>query len=181
MHSPIFTTADVLRIAVKNELAGEAFYRQIAQRTPEPAVRDLFLLLADEEPRHAAIFSRLLEGIDETQAPRADLVEYVGYMIAYYNANILFADNQADELPAAPDPVAALDFGIQRELDSIIYYTQVKELVPTSQAHQIDAIIAEERNHFLKFSKLKRTYLAAASVPHQGETLSGSHPPPPIQ
>ncbi|MDY0145785.1 MAG: ferritin family protein [Kiritimatiellia bacterium] len=163
MRPPIFTAADVLRIAVKNELAGEAFYRQIAQRTPEPAVRDLFLLLADEEPRHAAIFSRMLAGMDDSQVVRADLDEYVGYMISYYTANVLFAENQADELPAAPDPVTALDFGIQRELDSIIYYTQVKELVPTSHTHQIDAIIAEERGHFLKFSKLKRTYLAKIS------------------
>lgn len=168
MRPPIFTAADVLRTAVKNEREGEAFYRQVARRTGEPAVRDLFLLLADEEPRHAALFSRMLAELDESEAVPPDLDEYVGYMIAYYTANILFAENQATELSTTPDPVAALDFGIQRELDSILYYVQIKALVPAGQARQIDAIVAEERGHFLKFSKLKQTYLANPPSPGGG-------------
>ena len=165
MRPPNFTAAEVLRIAVRNELEGEAFYRQIAQRTGDPAVRNLFLLLADEEPRHAARFSRMLAEVDESVAVHPELDEYAGYMIAYYAANILFAENHADELPLAPDPVTALDFGIQRELDAIIYYTQIKDLVPAGQSHQIEAIIAEERGHFLKFSKLKQAYLADTPSP----------------
>lgn len=163
--APIFTAREVLQFAVKNEQEGEAFYRKIAEQTAEPAVRKLFLLLAKEEPRHARIFSRMLAEVDERATVKADPDEYVGYMIAYYTANILFAANQTEALPSSSDSIAALDFGIQRELDSIIYYTQAKELVPNSQAKWIDKIIAEERGHFLKFSKLKWKYLAKDGSP----------------
>ena len=159
MKGPIFTVREVLQFAIRNEQAGEAFYRKIAARTAAPAVRKLFRLLASEEARHAQTFKGMLAKTSKAAADKADLDEYAGYMIAYYTANILFAANQAERLPAAPDPVAALDFGIQQELDSIGYYTQAKELVPAGQAKQIDKIIAEERGHFLKFSKLKQKYL----------------------
>jgi rubrerythrin len=159
MRGPVFTVREVLQVAIQNEREGEAFYRKIAERTAEPAVRKLFLLLAGEEARHAKIFKQMLSKTGKDEAAKADLDEYVGYMIAYYTANLLFSANQVERLPSAPGPVAALDFGIRQELDSILYYTQAKELVSAGQAKQIDKIIAEERGHFLKFSKLKRKYL----------------------
>ena len=42
------------------------------------------------------------------------------------------------------------------------------------QAALIDKIIAEERSHFLQFSKLKRTRLAEAGGSHQGEAQNDS-------
>lgn len=159
MKAPVFTVREVLQVAIRNERDGEAFYRRIAQRTSAPPVRKLFLLLAGEELRHARIFQKMLAQTDPDGTAKANLDEYVGYMIAYYSANILFAPAQAERLPAAPDPVAALDFGVRQELDSILYYTQARDLVPAGQAKQIDKIIAEERGHFLKFSKLKQKYL----------------------
>lgn len=179
MSAPVFSATEVLRFAVKNEQAGEAFYRQIARHTSDPDVRDLFELLAEEEPRHAVIFNRMLDALEPPDAVQTEMNEYVGYMLAYYQANILFADNLTEELPAKPDPVAALDFGIRRELDSIHYYTHAKILVPPGQAGQIDEIIAEERTHFLKLSKLKRTILAAAHQSHQGEPSSSGAPEKP--
>ena len=160
MKGPIFTAREVLQVAVRNEQEGEAFYRTVAERTAEPAVRKLFLLLAKEEARHAKSFRAMLAKAGRDAAGKAELDEYTGYMIAYYSANLLFAANQAERLKAEADPVAALDFGIRQELDSIDYYAQVRELVPDAQAKQIDKIIAEERGHFLKFSRLRQKYRA---------------------
>ena len=167
MRAPIFTAREVLQFAVKNEQEGAAFYRKIAERTAESPVRKMFLLLAGEETRHARIFKRMLSKADKSETVKSDLDEYAGYMIAYYTANILFAANQTEALSSPSGPIAALDFGIQRELDSIVYYTQAKELVSASQAESIDKIIAEERSHFLKFSKLKQKFLEkSASSPN---------------
>ena len=160
MNAPVFTAREVLQFAVKNEQYGEALYRKIAKRTPEAAVRKLFLFLAREEARHARTFTRMLAGTRGSVTRKAGLDEYTGYMIAYYMADILFAENRAEELPPAPGPAAALDFGIRQELDSIHYYEQAQALVPAGQAKQIDRIIAEEHSHFIKFSKLKEKYLA---------------------
>ncbi len=164
MRAPVFTAREVLQFAIKNEQDGEAFYRKIAGRTTESAVRKLFLMLAGEEPRHARVFKQMLGEVDGQETIRTDPGEYADYMTAYYMADILFSANRTEELPAAPDPIAALDFGIQRELDSITYYVQAKELVADSQATLIDKIIKEERGHFLKFSELKRKYLAKGGL-----------------
>ncbi len=55
--------------------------------------------------------------------------EYAAYMNAY-TAEIIFPATVTKELPRSADPVAARDFGVRRELDAIMYYMQVKEMVP---------------------------------------------------
>ena len=167
MRAPVFTAREVLQFAVKNEQDGEAFYRKIAKRTAVAAVRKLFLLLAREDLHHAGIFKQMLSEVDERDTIRTDPGEYGDYMTAYYMADILFSANRTEELPSSPDPIAALDFGIRRELDSITYYMQAKELVPDSQAKLVEKIIEEERGHFLKFSELKRRCLANAELPQR--------------
>jgi rubrerythrin len=160
----IFTARELLQFAVKNEKDGEAFYRQIAARVPTPPIRRLFLLLARQDARHTVIFQQMLSRLDKTAYVNADADEYNGYMVAYYTANILFSSTLAAELPASPDPIAALDFGIRLELDSITYYTQARELVPDRDAAVIDRIIQEERVHFLRLSEMKRRFLAKTTA-----------------
>ena len=56
------------------------------------------------------------------------------------------------------DIISALEFGIRRELDSILYYQEMKNFVPEQQHSSIDRIIEEERNHFLELSGIKKLY-----------------------
>jgi rubrerythrin len=64
------------------------------------------------------------------------------------------------ELAKIKDTIAALDFAIKRELDSILYYHEIKKFVPAAQYTAIDQIIAEERKHFSKLSAVKKQFLA---------------------
>jgi rubrerythrin len=50
----------------------------------------------------------------------------------------------------------ALDFAIQRELDSILYYHEIKKMVPAAQHDALEKIIEEERSHFLSLSAMKK-------------------------
>jgi len=50
------------------------------------------------------------------------------------------------------------NFGIQRELDSTLYFHEIKKFVPKSQHNLIDRIIDEERKHFSKLSELRKRY-----------------------
>lgn len=117
MSAPVFTAREVLQFAVKNEQEGEALYRKIADRTADPAVRKLFLLLAKEDLRHAGVFRQMLSQVDGGETIRTAPGEYGDYMSAYYMADILFSPNRTEEFASSPDPIAALDFGIRRELD----------------------------------------------------------------
>jgi len=49
-----------------------------------------------------------------------------------------------------------LDFAIQREMDSVLYYQELKKFVGAVYANAIDLIIDEERMHFAFLSKLRR-------------------------
>ena len=49
----------------------------------------------------------------------------------------------------------ALDFAIQRELDSMLYYQEMKRFVDARQGSTVDLIIDEERKHFSILSKLR--------------------------
>ncbi|MDI6726248.1 MAG: hypothetical protein QMD32_04735, partial [Smithellaceae bacterium] len=56
------------------------------------------------------------------------------------------------------DTPGAVDFAIRRELDSILYYHEIRKFLPLSEYDQIEKIIEEERRHFHKLSELKKSY-----------------------
>ena len=67
-----------------------------------------------------------------------------------------FSDEALEkEFSMVKDTLSALNFGIQRERVSILYFLETKKFVPKSQQSVIDKIIDEEREHFMKLSKLK--------------------------
>ena len=54
------------------------------------------------------------------------------------------------------DTLSAIDFAIRRELDSILYYHEIKEFIAKDQHESIDKIINEEREHFKMLSEMKK-------------------------
>ena len=71
--------------------------------------------------------------------------------------NITFTNEVLDkEISEIKDTLLAINFGIQRELDSILYYHEIKEFVPKNQHSLIDKVIDEERKHFSKLSELRK-------------------------
>ena len=52
--------------------------------------------------------------------------------------------------------MGALDFAIQREMDSILYYQEIKSLLGPITPGTVDTIIDEERMHFAFLSRLRR-------------------------
>jgi len=158
MKSSLFNASEIIQFAVKIEENGQRLYRKLAESTADARVRKLFLFLADEDTRHAEIFAKMLSQVEEFEPFESYPGEYVAYMKAY-TAEIIFPATVIKEWRGKADPIAALDFGIRRELDSITYYLQIREIVPEDQEKLIDKIIEEERSHFLRFSELKQKYL----------------------
>jgi rubrerythrin len=158
MKSSVFEASEIIQFAVEIEENGQRLYRKLAERTTEAEVRKLLLFLADEDARHAEIFAEMLLQVQRFEPFESYAGEYMEYMKAY-TAEIIFPATVVKEWRGKGDPVAALDFGIRRELDSITYYLQIRDIVPEGQEELIDKIIEEERSHFVKFSKLKQKYL----------------------
>ena len=80
--------------------------------------------------------------------------EYVAYLSALAD-NIIFTKYVDRDLPESPDPISAINFGIQRELDSIAYYQESMGFISPDQRDLLKKIIEEERKHYLELSGLR--------------------------
>ena len=95
----------------------------------------------------------------ETYTPRSDTLGDAEYLRNYVDNNIIFTKEVMDkQLSAVTDTPSALDFAMQRELDSILYYHEIKNLVPQAQHETIEKIIEEERKHYAMLLDAKKKY-----------------------
>jgi rubrerythrin len=156
MH--LFTASDVLKFAVRVEEDGELFYHKAATFAESDDVRRLFNQLADEEIRHRRIFQNMLDEVGEYRPPESYPGEYMTYLRAFIDNRAVFTKKAKDQAGGISDTLAALDFAIQRELDSVVYYQEAKQFVPQKHYKFIDSIIEEERKHFAVLSEIKQKY-----------------------
>ena len=157
----IFNAHEVFDIAVRIEQNGEDAYRQLALKFDDAKIRQLFTFLADEEVKHRDYFSTLARDAIkfEQDVPESFAGEYLEYFKSYVDGKVFTQDTLNAALNQIRTPDEALLFAIQRELDSILYYQEVKSLVSEKQKKFIDQIIDEERQHFLRLQQLHNIYL----------------------
>jgi len=118
-------------------------------------VKDLFNFLAKEEVKHEKIFTDMLSNIDEYQIKESYEDEYKSYLNAYAN-NLLFSLKNFDEaMEKVKDLDSAFQFAIQKELDTIMYYQELKNIVQENKTDLIEDIINEERKHVVLLTQKK--------------------------
>jgi len=155
----IFESQDILLFAKRIEENGERFYQQSADRLQDPKAKELFRYLAEEERVHRNVFEGMLSTMERFIVRETYEGEYLSYLQAYLARKVIFDSTTAQgELADVQDPVSAVDFAIRREMDAILYFTEVKHFVSEGQQGPIDRILEEERGHFSKLSDLKKTF-----------------------
>lgn len=155
--SIFFKASDIFRFAVRIEENGERFYRHAAEVVEDTHSKKIFTYLADEENQHKKTFETLLSNIDEYEPFESYPGEYLAYLRSFVD-KLVFPNEEFDrEIRKINDLSSILDFGIQRELDSLLYYYEVKRSTPKNQQKLIDKIIDEERKHFTQLSEFKKT------------------------
>ena len=151
------TTHDVVNFAIRIEENGERFYREAAEIVANQPVKELFERLANEETVHRKTFERLLSGLGDYRPPETYEGEYLAYLKDFIDGKAVFKDHpKIAQLAEASSIAGALDFAIQREMDSILYYQEIRMFVSARHSEAIDLIIDEERMHFALLSKLRR-------------------------
>jgi rubrerythrin len=153
----VFDANDIVEIAVRIEENGANFYRYAVQLAAREEVKILFQLLAAQEVKHQETFAKMLAGMDRNAIPEGYDGEYAAYLHSYVDNHLIFtAEAFAAELAKLRDEASTLDFAIQRELDSIHYYREMRELLPADQRDTIEKIIDEEKEHFIRLSIMKK-------------------------
>ena len=85
--------------------------------------------------------------------------EYMAYLRDYIDDKVVFKkEAKENQFPDVHDTLSAIDFAIQRELDSILYYQELKQSIMEKHRTIVDNIIAEERKHFALLAEVKKNY-----------------------
>ncbi|MBU0630395.1 MAG: ferritin family protein [Candidatus Margulisbacteria bacterium] len=142
-----FHADEVLRGAIRIEENGEALYRELNGRTADQSLKALFNSLADQEVEHRKIFTAMLEKIGRSDLPESYPDEYYEYLKAFAGEQIFTSERK--------DPVAGLAIALQAEVDSILYYLELRTLVPDQERNIVDQVIEEERRHYLRLLRVK--------------------------
>jgi len=152
-----FDVSDIVEVAIRIEENGTAFYRHAAGMAGQEEVKALFSFLAEEELKHREFFAEIRDRMNPSIPLGGYGDEYAAYLHSYVDNVIVFKKEAlAGELAKIKDETAAFDFAIRRELDSILYYREVVELLPGERRAEIERIIEEEKKHFTMLSEMKQ-------------------------
>ena len=152
-----FKASEILQVAVRIEENGERLYRHARTLTDEPKLKDLFGFLAAEEIKHKKTFEEMASKLEGYEPPESYPGEYCAYLRAYADSLVFSPEEVAEELEDLYDVEEAVEFAMEREIESILYYIEAKSLVPKAQADLLDGIVAEERRHYLKLVDVKKS------------------------
>ena len=149
---------EIFDIAEQIEQNGARFYKRAAEIFEESVICRIFLRLADWELKHKRIFAGMkkqywefnpdtrVSGSEQT-LPEAKVMAGL--------AVFGIRPNPSDELSGKEEVSDVLRRAIEKEKDSIVFYSGLKDFVSAEQAKtKIDEIIAEELRHIRILNKL---------------------------
>ncbi len=153
----LFDARDLLKMAVKDEETGIAFYKALAAATRQPQVKAQVLSIAAQEELHARRFQGMLDARGDTQPMEEWPGQYDDYMNALLETRA-FPDpaKAAERARSVMSDVEAINIAIRLEKDTLVFLGDVKTLLPKSQHDAVEAVIDEERQHLVELGKLKK-------------------------
>ena len=156
-----FSTGELINIAIGIERRGIAFYDIMARSTEDTTARGVFQHLADMEREHIQIFQGMLGEANRYQIPRDYTEEYAAYFQALVDSAVFTDDMVASEMATQADSdIKAMELAIGAEKDSILFYYEMRDIMPRKAQPMIDRIIAEEKSHLSQLSELKKKLTA---------------------
>jgi rubrerythrin len=153
-----FFGRELVEIAIGVERNGAAFYDSLSKSTKDEIARGAYKYLADKEREHIEIFQKMLASVSEYQPPETYTEEYDLYLKALVDSAIFSDDQVAREMAQrAGSDAEAIQIGLRAEKDSILFYSEMRDLVRRSDREVIDNIIEEERSHLRQLSDLRKS------------------------
>ncbi len=157
MGEALFRASDILEMAVRIEQRGAAFYEACLDSGLDPAQREVFAFLADQEHRHQAVFSKMKSGVPEESVPES----YRGELQSYVDSFV--RDRVFDDPAAAKEKASALassgeavDWALDFERRSIEFYRGMEGVLRPSESETLAEIIEEEKDHIRRLEGLRR-------------------------
>ena len=156
-----FSGSELINIAIGIERRGIAFYDIMAKSSENAATRDVFQYLTNMERAHIQIFQSILTEADKYQISETYAGEYATYLQALVDSVVFTDDMVTSEMATQADSdIEALELAIGAEKDSILFYYEMKDIMPKRAQPTVDKIITEEKSHLRQLSELKKNLAA---------------------
>jgi len=153
--SYLLAVREILGFAVYIEERGYEFYVEAMKKLGDPKATGLFQYLADEEFKHEKVFKKLmtLEGDVRKGEPDA---EYQAYMKEFVKAHKL-GDKEAihAKLARLSTLDEILDLAMDFEKDSIVFFSELKEMFAKGRTSALETVIHEEMGHLRRIFQMK--------------------------
>ncbi len=139
---------EVFQIAEQVERNGRKFYTRAAELFSDSSVSKMFRDLAGWEQRHEEMFSDMRKALGAIEGRRSeeDLLPEAKLM-----AGLAVFGIQSDpsvELSGAESKTDVLRTALQKERDSVVFYTGLKDFVTDAEGiERVDMVIKEEMRH----------------------------------
>jgi rubrerythrin len=155
--SIVFSNDELLNIAIGIERRGMTFYDIMAKSTDNEIARAIFEGLVEMEREHITIFEDMMDKTDMQPAPESSRQEYSDYIRALVD-NAVFTDDMitSEMATQADSDIKAVELAISAEKDSILFYYELKDLMPPKALPVIKRVIAEEKLHLQQLTDVKK-------------------------
>ncbi len=157
--SYLLDVKEILEFAVYIEERGYEFYVGAMKKFSEPRATELFQYLADEEFKHEKVFKKLMGQDGELRKGEMD-AEYRAYMREFCKAHAL-GDKEAinAKLTRLSTLEDIFDLAMGFEKDSIVFFSELKDLYAKGHTAAIEKVIREEMGHLRKIFQMKQELL----------------------
>lgn len=152
----IFSSQDLLEMAIHIEEEGEKFYKSIEEKVEDEKLKGLLNYLAIEERRHAIAFKEIysqIENEDFVSAYPDD--EANKYLHAWVDSQI-FIDWDKLGSKSIWNIRELLDLAIGLEKDSILFYYEIEKYIPEKDRKILQEIIKQEKLHLAQLTEFKK-------------------------
>ncbi len=149
------SASDIVELAMQLEQSGETFYRAVAKKAQSSDIRALFEYLADEEVKHYKVFSQLGQAIRNNPLMTDD--EWQDYM-QYLSTTVqsVFFEGPDKALAAAEevsDEVEAVRMAMGFEKETLLFFYDLRDLVPAADQTFITKIVEQEKSHIRRLAE----------------------------
>ncbi|MDD5127391.1 MAG: ferritin family protein [Dehalococcoidales bacterium] len=156
-----FSGGELINIAINIEKSGMAFYDTMSRSTENATARAAFKELTQMERNHIKIFQDIALPSENGKGAGTAGDEYEGYLQALVNSAVFTDELTTSELATrVSGDIEALELGIEAEKDSILFYYEMRDIVPPRTRDTIDRIIKEEKSHLRQLGEIKRKLAA---------------------
>jgi len=157
----IFGGSEIVEMGIQIEKNGRDFYNTLVKRSKNQKAKNIFDFLSGEETKHISVFQKILDSVNKYEPPEAYPGEYFAHMKALASSYIFTkANNGAVIAEKTKSDKEAIDLGVGFEKDSILFYTEMKKVVPEYDAKLIDQLITQEQDHLTKLTALKKEVIS---------------------